>query len=62
MWLDRTVKVQTYDFVSRYFWPENGGVEDPVTGSIHGLAPAERLVKMVCRFTSRSLRSTLLPC
>ena len=36
------------DFVSRYFWPANGGVEDPVTGSIHtGLAPywAKRLGK-----------------
>ena len=36
------------DFVSRYFWPANGGVEDPVTGSIHtGLAPywAARLGK-----------------
>jgi PhzF family phenazine biosynthesis protein len=29
-----------YDFISRYFWPSNGGDEDPVTGSIHcGLAP-----------------------
>lgn len=28
------------DFVSRYFWPSNGGREDPVTGSIHSaLAP-----------------------
>ena len=27
------------DFASRYFWPANGGAEDPVTGSIHaGLA------------------------
>lgn len=37
-----------YDFVSRYFWPANGGDEDPVTGSIHaGLAPywAEKLNK-----------------
>lgn len=37
-----------YDFVSRYFWPANGGDEDPVTGSIHaGLAPywGERLAK-----------------
>lgn len=37
-----------YDFVSRYFWPANGGDEDPVTGSIHtGLAPywANRLNK-----------------
>jgi PhzF family phenazine biosynthesis protein len=36
------------DFVSRYFWPANGGAEDPVTGSIHtGLAPywAARLGK-----------------
>ena len=24
-----------YDFISRYFWPANGGEEDPVTGSIH---------------------------
>ena len=34
------------DFVSRYFWPANGGDEDPVTGSIHaGLFPywGERL-------------------
>lgn len=30
----------SYDFVSRYFWPANGGDEDPVTGSIHAaLAP-----------------------
>lgn len=30
----------SYDFVSRYFWPANGGDEDPVTGSIHaGLMP-----------------------
>lgn len=29
-----------YDFISRYFWPANGGDEDPVTGSAHtGLAP-----------------------
>lgn len=28
------------DFISRYFWPANGGDEDYVTGSIHtGLAP-----------------------
>jgi predicted PhzF superfamily epimerase YddE/YHI9 len=39
---------QQYDFVSRYFWPANGGDEDPVTGSIHaGLTPywAEQLGK-----------------
>lgn len=43
-----TAKAQEYDFISRYFWPANGGDEDPVTGSIHaGLAPywAERLDK-----------------
>ncbi|MBP2280807.1 PhzF family phenazine biosynthesis protein [Psychrobacter sp. PL19] len=37
-----------YNFISRYFWPVNGGDEDPVTGSSHtGLAPlwAERLGK-----------------
>ncbi|MBD1578022.1 PhzF family phenazine biosynthesis protein [Vibrio sp. S11_S32] len=35
-----TAKSNEYDFVSRYFWPANGGDEDPVTGSIHtGLAP-----------------------
>ena len=43
-----TAKSKTYDFVSRYFWPANGGIEDPVTGSMHtGAAPlwAERLNK-----------------
>ncbi|CAM4169576.1 PhzF family phenazine biosynthesis protein [Vibrio agarivorans] len=35
-----TAASEQYDFVSRYFWPANGGDEDPVTGSIHsGLAP-----------------------
>lgn len=35
-----TARGSEYDFVSRYFWPANGGDEDPVTGSIHaGLAP-----------------------
>lgn len=35
-----TSKSSEYDFISRYFWPANGGDEDPVTGSIHsGLAP-----------------------
>lgn len=43
-----TAPSSDYDFVSRYFWPANGGIEDPVTGSIHaGLAPywATRLGK-----------------
>jgi len=35
-----TSRSDKYDFISRYFWPANGGDEDPVTGSIHtGLAP-----------------------
>lgn len=35
-----TAKATEFDFISRYFWPANGGDEDPVTGSIHaGLAP-----------------------
>ena len=35
-----TARSSKTDFVSRYFWPANGGDEDPVTGSIHaGLAP-----------------------
>ena len=41
-----TAPGEQHDFVSRYFWPANGGEEDPVTGSIHaGLAPywAQRL-------------------
>ena len=46
-----TAESEQYDFVSRYFWPANGGLEDPVTGSIHtGLAP----------FWSRRLRKTEL--
>lgn len=41
-------RFKDFDFISRYFWPANGGDEDPVTGSAHtGLAPlwAERLGK-----------------
>ncbi|TLU66171.1 PhzF family phenazine biosynthesis protein [Thalassotalea litorea] len=35
-----TAPGENVDFVSRYFWPANGGDEDPVTGSIHAaLAP-----------------------
>jgi PhzF family phenazine biosynthesis protein len=48
-----------YDFISRYFWPANGGDEDPVTGSIHtGLAPlwAERLGKTELLAHQASLR------
>lgn len=54
-----------YDFVSRYFWPGNGGTEDPVTGSIHaGLAPlwAERLGKQDLRAYQDSPRGGTLHC
>ncbi len=53
------------DFVSRYFWPANGGEEDPVTGSIHaGLAPfwAGRLGKTSLVALQASRRSGLLYC
>ncbi|EKE75501.1 PhzF family phenazine biosynthesis protein [Gallaecimonas xiamenensis] len=54
-----------YDFVSRYFWPANGGDEDPVTGSIHtGLAPfwAERLGKTTLLAYQASPRGGVLEC
>ena len=56
---------ETYDFVSRYFWPANGGDEDPVTGSIHtGLAPfwAERLGKQELVAYQASSRGGVLNC
>lgn len=56
---------ETYDFVSRYFWPANGGDEDPVTGSIHtGLAPfwAERLGKQELIAYQASSRGGVLNC
>lgn len=54
-----------HDFVSRYFWPANGGDEDPVTGSIHAaLAPlwSERLGKSELVAMQVSRRSGLLHC
>ncbi|WP_320034336.1 PhzF family phenazine biosynthesis protein [Halarcobacter sp.] len=54
-----------YDFVSRYFWPANGGIEDPVTGSIHaGLAPfwAEKLGKNSLIALQASKRTGILKC
>ncbi len=54
-----------YDFISRYFWPENGGGEDPVTGSVHtGLAPlwAERLEKNELVAYQASNRGGVLDC
>ncbi|HDZ56830.1 MAG TPA: PhzF family phenazine biosynthesis protein [Pseudomonas xinjiangensis] len=54
-----------HDFVSRYFWPANGGLEDPVTGSIHaGLAPlwAVRLGKSDLVAQQASARSGIVYC
>tara|TARA_B100000700_G_scaffold17251_4_gene17071 strand:+ start:1419 stop:2222 length:804 start_codon:yes stop_codon:yes gene_type:complete len=53
------------DFVSRYFWPANGGDEDPVTGSIHaGLTPywAEQLGKTKFHAKQKSIRGGELFC
>lgn len=60
-----TAKGEQYDFVSRYFWPANGGDEDPVTGSIHaGLAPywASELGKSELVALQASQRSGELHC
>ncbi|MHC9512003.1 PhzF family phenazine biosynthesis protein [Kangiella sp. M94] len=54
-----------YDFVSRYFWPANGGDEDPVTGSIHaGLAPywAEKMGKQELVAFQASQRGGVVNC
>lgn len=54
-----------YDFISRYFWPANGGDEDPVTGSIHtGLAPywAKRLGKTTLTGYQASARGGIIHC
>ncbi|WP_064791596.1 PhzF family phenazine biosynthesis protein [Shewanella woodyi] len=54
-----------YDFISRYFWPANGGSEDPVTGSIHtGLAPywSARLDKNELKAYQASARGGELLC
>ena len=65
--LDVTVtsKSTKYDFISRYFWPANGGIEDPVTGSMHtGLAPlwAEILDKNELLAYQASKRGGILKC
>ncbi|MBV2128737.1 PhzF family phenazine biosynthesis protein [Arsukibacterium indicum] len=54
-----------YDFISRYFWPANGGDEDPVTGSVHaGLAPywAKQLAKDELMAYQASARGGILYC
>ncbi|WP_444919926.1 PhzF family phenazine biosynthesis protein [Microbulbifer sp. CnH-101-G] len=60
-----TAQSKKYDFISRYFWPANGGAEDPVTGSIHtGLAPywGEKLGKSSLIAYQASRRGGLLHC
>ncbi|PMG02828.1 phenazine biosynthesis protein PhzF, partial [Vibrio breoganii] len=60
-----TAKSDEYDFVSRYFWPANGGDEDPVTGSIHsGLAPywTNKLGKSDLLAYQASKRGGILKC
>ena len=60
-----TAQSTAYDFISRYFWPANGGDEDPVTGSIHtGLAPywAEKLNKNNLIAYQASSRGGVLYC
>jgi len=60
-----TAKAERDDFVSRYFWPANGGDEDPVTGSIHaGLAPywAEVLGESELMAYQASKRGGILSC
>jgi len=60
-----SAKSNKYDFVSRYFWPANGGDEDPVTGSIHtALAPywSEKLNKNQLIAYQASKRGGVLKC
>ena len=60
-----TARSDEYDFISRYFWPANGGYEDPVTGSIHsGLAPlwASKLNKLDLVAFQASARGGKLLC
>ena len=61
----KSADYKNYDFISRYFWPANGGDEDPVTGSAHtGLAPlwAERLGKNNLVAYQASRRGGVLDC
>ena len=61
----KSIEYKGYDFISRYFWPANGGDEDPVTGSVHtGLTPlwAERLGKNELLAYQASKRGGVLDC
>ncbi len=60
-----TARSKEYDFITRYFWPANGGIEDPVTGSMHtGAAPlwAQRLKKNDLLAYQASERGGILKC
>ncbi len=60
-----TAKGESTDFVSRFFGPQSGVPEDPVTGSAHTtLAPfwAERLEKKELSAAQLSARGGLLHC
>lgn len=60
-----TAPGESCDFVSRYFWPSNGSLEDPVTGSIHtALAPywSTRLQKTELEAIQASPRVGHLSC
>ena len=64
-YLETTAKGDTVDFVSRFFAPNMGVAEDPVTGSAHtGLIPlwAERLNKKKMTAVQLSQRSGTLFC
>ena len=61
----KSADYKDYDFISRYFWPANGGDEDPVTGSAHtGLEPlwAQRLGKNTLVAYQASKRGGVLNC
>ena len=61
----KSADYKDYDFISRYFWPANGGDEDPVTGSAHtGLAPlwAQRLGKNTLVAYQASKRGGVIDC
>ena len=61
----KSADYKDYDFISRYFWPANGGDEDPVTGSAHtALAPlwAERFGKNNLVAYQASRRGGILDC
>ena len=61
----KSAEYKDYDFISRYFWPANGGDEDPVTGSAHtALAPlwVERLGKNNLVAYQASRRGGILDC